>query len=549
VEPTGPAVKFLCEQCKAKYQIADEKVAGKTVRMKCRKCGHLIEVRAALTESSAASFAPPAVATNPPTPSHRPPPPPRGAPKPGPPRGAPLATSLTSAKPPPPKPDRPGRGGGGALAGAFKTTVQHQDESSAPIDMSELSASDDWYVAVNGVPVGPVRIAEIRRKAAYGAVTEDSLAWQEGLDEWRPVRSFPELAAIVREAATSGGRVSGAPPPVRSSLPPPARPMRPSNPGAAPSRLTPRPSAASVPPPPPAARNNVVPINSRLATAEKIQDAPLDYHSLVPQAADARPAPSVVPDPFAAAPPSAAAMAPPRGATPIVAASLPPPAAASAKKSPPWIPIAMVASAMSFGAVAAYALLFRPTPPPSVVVQVPGAAPTVVIPVAPSASAATESSEPASTTTSAAGAKPAGAGPNGPKAAPSPVALGATPAGRSLDVHSLTGTNVVAPTDEPSIEGPKAPGQCFSEGQVQQVIGLHQLAIRRSCWERSATTKSTVNVGVTMTIGSDGSAQSVVAQGDDPAVAKCIENDVRGWHFPAMGCSQKTGFSFKFVRQ
>ena len=39
-------MKFLCDQCKAKYQIADEKVQGKTLRMKCRKCGHVIEIRA-----------------------------------------------------------------------------------------------------------------------------------------------------------------------------------------------------------------------------------------------------------------------------------------------------------------------------------------------------------------------------------------------------------------------------------------------------------------------------------------------------------------------
>jgi len=58
-----------------------------------------------------------------------------------------------------------------------------------------------------------------------------------------------------------------------------------------------------------------------------------------------------------------------------------------------------------------------------------------------------------------------------------------------------------------------------------------------------------VNVGVSMTIGPDGSAQSVAANGDEPSVAKCIENDVRGWRFPAMGCSQKTNFSLKFVRQ
>ena len=50
-------MRFLCEQCKAKYQIADEKVAGKTVRMKCRKCGHLIEVKAEVTETSVASKA------------------------------------------------------------------------------------------------------------------------------------------------------------------------------------------------------------------------------------------------------------------------------------------------------------------------------------------------------------------------------------------------------------------------------------------------------------------------------------------------------------
>src|SRR5207302_4057507 len=51
-------MKFLCENCKAKYQIADEKVAGRTVRMKCRKCGHMIEVEASVTETSVAARVP-----------------------------------------------------------------------------------------------------------------------------------------------------------------------------------------------------------------------------------------------------------------------------------------------------------------------------------------------------------------------------------------------------------------------------------------------------------------------------------------------------------
>jgi predicted Zn finger-like uncharacterized protein len=51
-------VKFVCDNCKAKYQIGDDKVSGKTVRMKCRKCGHLILVSAAVTESSVSRAAP-----------------------------------------------------------------------------------------------------------------------------------------------------------------------------------------------------------------------------------------------------------------------------------------------------------------------------------------------------------------------------------------------------------------------------------------------------------------------------------------------------------
>src|SRR5262245_61991799 len=50
-------MKFLCPSCKAKYQIADEKVAGRSVRMKCRKCGHVIQVTSA--DAVASSSAPP----------------------------------------------------------------------------------------------------------------------------------------------------------------------------------------------------------------------------------------------------------------------------------------------------------------------------------------------------------------------------------------------------------------------------------------------------------------------------------------------------------
>jgi predicted Zn finger-like uncharacterized protein len=526
-------VKFLCDQCKAKYQIADEKVAGKTVRMKCRKCGHLIEVRAAVTETSVANAsAPPPAAEPVATASPSAPPAPRaplpkpiGTPLPRPAGPPPRATTGTApmAPKPPVKPAPPPS----ALAGAFKSNVQRDEDASKPFDMSELAPDDTWYVAINGVPVGPIKISEVRRKASLGAVTEDSLCWQEGQDEWRPARQLPDLAAIIREAAS--GRTSITPPPGRVSTPPPR------------SSLSPRPSTGSMasmsgsmaaksarpPTAAPAARSNVVPITSRLATAERLE-------------------PEVAPDPFAVpagAFGAGAAMAPPGVAAPLVAsAAAAPPPEIIYRKQPPWIVITMALGFVAFGVTAAISL-FRPAPqaPAPVIVQVPAAPVATAAPTA--AATGTASSEPAATASSPTGKAATATGPK--------VAAAATPTstGRSLDLHSLAQNSNVGPGEDPGQDGPKAPGQCFSQGQVQQVIGLHQVSIRRACWERDPTTKPSVNVAVSMTIGTDGSPQGVSASGDEASVAKCIENDVRGWHFPAMGCSQKTGFSFKFVRQ
>jgi predicted Zn finger-like uncharacterized protein len=543
-------VKFLCEQCKAKYQIADEKAAGKTVRMKCRKCGYLIEVRAAATEGRDSASQPPGPGGS------RPPAAPRASQKPTAPRAAPLATSLASAR----SPAKPA----GPLASALKSALQRDEEVSAPVDMSDLSPSDEWYVAINGVPVGPIRIGEVRRKAAIGAVTDESLCWQEGLDEWRPLRSFPELAALVREAFSSGrSSLTPQPPDGRASLPPPGRAStRPSAPvGTAPRAPAARPPAAS--PPPPAARSNVVPFNSRLATAEKLAEEPDDLTRPFtgPPITPGRGfEPSVQRDPFAAPPqPTPAPMAPgfsyAGGRAPFTSSPSMPPGSLSfgvpAKKGPPWMAIAMVAAATAFGITAAVALFLRPAPLPTpVVVQVPGAPATVAAAatnVVPTATATTDTPDPGTQST-AGGTKPVALA-----AIPKATASAAAPAGHGpLDLHGLTGTTI-APVDDPGGggggEAPKAPGQCISEGQVQQVIGLHSVGLRRACWERSTAAKTTANVTVSLTIGADGTAQGVSASGDEPSVASCIASDVRNWHFPAMGCSQRTAIPFHFVRQ
>ena len=38
-------MKFYCDSCNAKYLISDEKVAGKILKIKCKKCQHIMVVR------------------------------------------------------------------------------------------------------------------------------------------------------------------------------------------------------------------------------------------------------------------------------------------------------------------------------------------------------------------------------------------------------------------------------------------------------------------------------------------------------------------------
>lgn len=543
-------MKFLCDNCKAKYQIADEKVAGKTVRMKCRKCGHQIEVRAAVTETSVAGPPPKAPAGAPP----------KAAPKPG------LATSLSAAKPKAPASVAPPRS---ALAGAFTNNVQDAPSSSTGESARsiELSVTDEWYVAINGVPVGPVRISEIRRKAATGAVTEESLCWQEGLEEWRPIRSIPDLAALVREAA-QGNRPSIMAPE------PPAAPRSPSiPPRPASASMVPAAPRASVAPTPPRApspsiapapgRSNVVPL--RPAASASFDDLGLKTSATpsgsaaafaapapAPMLAPLSPAAAMAPvaDPFAAPPPApiAAPVAPPSNRmTPAAPSLVPPPSYETKKGVPLWFwPVLVLA--LGFGGGVAF-LAFRPQPAPApVVIQMP----TPTAPAATTAPVDRGDVPPPGPTT----AEPAATGEAKPK--PGAVAAkGATPKPASdvpekkgLDLGNLVSGSSGGPNVGPSTGPGGGAGGGLDQAGVERVVAVHRNGVKRTCWERGGgDQKSSVNVTITANVAANGSVSSTSSSGDDPVVAKCIENQVKTWQFPAPGSSTTINIPFKFVRQ
>jgi TonB family protein len=89
------------------------------------------------------------------------------------------------------------------LASAFTDLVGAGKSATAGTGLDAAMPADEWFVGVNDVPVGPIRLAELRSKALSGAVTLDSLVWRDGQEDWRPLRTFPELVAIVEEGMSS----------------------------------------------------------------------------------------------------------------------------------------------------------------------------------------------------------------------------------------------------------------------------------------------------------------------------------------------------------
>ena len=103
----------------------------------------------------------------------------------------------------------------------------------------------------------------------------------------------------------------------------------------------------------------------------------------------------------------------------------------------------------------------------------------------------------------------------------------------------------------PSAGGPSPSGGggAFDQAAIERVVNARKAGVKRTCLERSSSTASTTKVTATITIAPNGSVQSVSTAGDDPVVAKCIEQQLHTWAFPAPGDTKQVQIPFVFVRQ
>lgn len=215
-------MRFECDSCHAKYKISDDKVRGRVVRFPCRKCDHKIlidgrqnDAEVTVPAGAAYNFEEVTRKSEPVTPfsaheaatarARRPSSPPRRRPPSVPPRRASAVSRRVSSAP---------AAASSALVGQHPGLAPPVPAAAVPT--GKIAEVPEWHVSVNDVPIGPIRLEEMGHKIDAGAVSEYSLVWREGFEEWRPLATVPELMALLHERRHSG-------PPSRStfsSMPP-----------------------------------------------------------------------------------------------------------------------------------------------------------------------------------------------------------------------------------------------------------------------------------------------------------------------------------------
>ncbi len=169
-------MKFLCGSCRTKYQISGEKVRGKILTIRCKKCGAKILVRESLARESAVGTEVAPVAKDERVQAEA--------------NVRRKSASVSQAR----------VGGSAALASAFDVAMgggsaeaDDMPTSIAPVPANLENAGVEWYIAIDGEQHGPYAFAEVVRKVVGGEAQGRHYVWHDGMDNWTRIREVKDL--------------------------------------------------------------------------------------------------------------------------------------------------------------------------------------------------------------------------------------------------------------------------------------------------------------------------------------------------------------------
>ncbi len=134
------------------------------------------------------------------------------------------------------------------------TTVYDEgmlDEARAALGMdaeaSEEEPPDEWFVSEDGKTKQSLSAAEVIERCRAGELSEETLVWYDGLDDWTPLAGVPELKHVFGALGSAPRNVKPtlprvAKPPARGRLPAPSLPAPPPAPARPPQRPASKPT-------------------------------------------------------------------------------------------------------------------------------------------------------------------------------------------------------------------------------------------------------------------------------------------------------------------
>jgi predicted Zn finger-like uncharacterized protein len=596
-------MKFICDQCKTKYSIADQKVAGKVLKIRCKNCGEIIIVKesrrlpeedtdgegeGALEKAFDGAFKPKGKSG--------------AGVAPGPLASKPASSSsILQMMPAAPL---------AALEQSREDEIEPEPTrlSAAPdfatlqssLKQGASSSDDEWYFAVDGQQFGPMGLAELASRVKRGEARDDAFVWRDGFEDWLELNEVPELRPFVPKLPPPPPRKTGlglpevlVPLPTRGSR----RPPGPSDSGGA---LPPR-QGGSAPNVLPGMPGGLGPAFQQSGQSQQIQQIqqPPQVQMYAPSAAPPQPslaglplqggvplaaqgsAPGVHPTPTSdglqalvaqtrrpdsgliqIAPGSEIREAPPLISMTSFPIAQPAPQAAPAPKTPVVMKIAMVAGIVAAlsGIVLVVYFIFFSGPPRQ---PTPGGQPVAKTEPSPTAGPRERplpSSQQDATITSfefepveverTKGAPKIVRPKVAAKTEPAPAEL--TPEQKRLmelyKKPAATGTSV--PRNVMAVKASSGGGAQITGEDIQRVQHLHKKELQ-ACYDRALkhdNSLTSLKANIQVEVGGTGivKALRLSAGGVSPEFETCLTKSLRHWTFPSTGADSQVVFPIIF---
>ena len=153
-------MKIICEKCHAKYSIKDERVKGRTLKIKCKRCGGVITVSG--------------VSLNPPAPQVKP------------------AKSVLEQRFASSFKESSSTGKNVGTAGLYDAVKKSAESLDKTQDEAVI-----WFIALNDKATGPISAKMVAQYKSNGQVSDDTLVWKEGMLDWIALSSCSELLNLL----------------------------------------------------------------------------------------------------------------------------------------------------------------------------------------------------------------------------------------------------------------------------------------------------------------------------------------------------------------